>query len=148
MKKAFIIPVLALILLFTCCENNSKSVIYDNDFSNFTMDDDLSWLKGTWKLIKWEEDDNGVMEDDTHIYEYNYLKIAGGEKYSELVEESKRPGESEVSSSTYTVEGYFTLNSNQAGHSNKVNKNKNMLLLSREFALDAEVIFYYTYKKL
>ena len=146
MKKAFIIPVLALILLFTCCENNSKSVIYDNDFSNFTMDDDLSWLEGTWELIKWETDNHGVMEDATHIYEYKYLKIAGGEKSSELVEESKSPGKSEVSSYTYTVEGYFTLN--QAGHSNKVNKNKNMLLLSREFAGDAEVIFYYTYKKL
>ena len=145
MKKVFaIFSVFVVLGLFAACSTSSDP---ESEFSEFSMDGDLSWLEGTWELTKWETNNHGIMQDDTDIYDYQLLIINGGAKDSELVEESKDKDDGTVSRHTYTVEGYFMMNSHEKGHSNKVNQSKTQLLLSREFALDEDIIFNYTFRK-
>lgn len=149
MKKGFSILTLSLVcalFMFSSCA--TSSALEKNDgFVNFSMEGDLSWLQGTWKLEKWETNNHGVKQDNTNIYNYQFLIVNGNQKSSELIETSESAFDGSVSSNAYTVEGYFNMNSHEKGHSNKVNQSKTKLLLTREFALDPEVIFSFTYIK-
>lgn len=145
MKKVFaMFSVFIVLALFTACSSSNTP---KDGFSEFSIDGDLSWLEGTWELTKWETNNHGTMQDDTAIYEYQLLIINGGTKDSELIEESKGRNDSTVSQHSYTVEDYFMMNSHVKGHSNKVNQSKTQLLLSREYALDEDIIFNYTFRK-
>ena len=149
MKKNF--RLFTLILLFTLfilssCATSS-SLKKNEAFFDFSMEEDLSWLQGIWKLEKWETNNHGVKQDDTKMYNYQYLIINGNEKSSELIEKSESSLNGEVSINNYSIEKYFMLNSHESGHSNKVNGARTKLLLTREFALDPDVIFSYTFIK-
>ena len=142
----FSFVLLCALVMFSSCA--STSALEKNvEFSDFTMEDDLTWLQGIWKLEKWETDNHGVKQDNTNIYKNQFLMINGNQKTSELIEMSESSLDGSKSYNNYTVEDYFMLNSHESGHSNKVNESRTKLLLTREYALDPEVIFYFTYTK-
>ena len=151
MKKLFVLGAfIAALCLFSACKTTSVAETTNaplEDFYEFSMNEDLSWLYGTWELVKWETDNHGKWEDCTHIYEYQFLEISGKTKDSTLIEESKSSKTGKIHKYEYTVEKYFTMNNHAKGHFNKVNEEKTTLLLRREFAMDGNVLFYYTFKK-
>ena len=148
MKKIFVILVLIVAVCFlTCCNNSPKEYVYDEDFAEFSIDGNLSWLQGTWKLDKWTTVNNGVEENNTDIYEYKQLVIQGTTKDAVLLEQGKSKYDTKPFSYEYTVQSYLTLNNHEQGHSNQVNKEKSMLLLIRQSYLGPQVLYYTTYKK-
>ena len=143
--SAFTFVLVFTMFIFTACA--TSSALEKNDsYVDFSMEDDLSWLQGKWKLTKWETENHGIKEDNTKIYKYQFLIINGKQKTDKLFDESAS-ADGKLTSNIYSVEDYFMLNSFESGHSNKVNQSKNKLLLTREFALDPEVIFSYTFTK-
>ncbi len=152
MKKVFAIALMLIALIsFTACKSTSSvskpEYINNPNFTEFSLDDDLSWLEGVWELVKWETNEHGKYVDNTYIFEYQTLKINGSSKTSQVIEESKSSKDKKASRHEYTLEKYLTLNNHTKGHANKVNKNKDTLLICREYALDPEVIFHYAFKK-
>ena len=149
MKKSFRGCIVFLLFLFFIFSSFAAlSALEKKDsFVDFSMEEDLSWLQGTWKLEKWETNNHGVKQDDTNIYNYQLLVINGNQKLSELIEKTETSRDGKESLNTYSVEDYFMTNSHESGHSNKVNQKKTKLLLTREFALDPEVIFSFTFIK-
>lgn len=128
-------------------ETKSADSALTKGFSEFTLDEDLSWLEGTWKLTSWKTDNHGKIENSTDKYTYKHLKIRGKEKQSTLIEETLGRNTNSGQAFEYTVEKYLLMNSHLTGNKNLVNDKKTRLLLVREFARDPEVIFYYTYAK-
>ncbi len=132
MKKLFLITViLATITAFTGCNSTAiekpvdpVSYLNDDSFSEFTLDGDLSWLEGTWDLIRWEVDDHGTMKDNTSAWKHHFFEVNGKSKTSQLIEEYKNAKTDKISRYEYSVEKYFTLNNHVKGHFNNVNPEK------------------------
>ncbi|MBR4791880.1 MAG: hypothetical protein IK024_13410 [Treponema sp.] len=135
MKKALFLMVSIISFFFVLgCSADSKA---EPEFVEFSTTGDISWIEGTWELIKWETDNKGTMEDNTNIYVYQYLTISK----DTVVQESKSSSDNKVTSYTYSFNDYFQM------YNHKVNGNKTKILLSREYASDPEVIFYFTFQK-
>ncbi len=150
MKKLFVI---CAVLLTACSLISARpkikalDCINDESFTKFSTDEDLSWLEGKWELLGWQVDNHGKWEDNTKAWKYQYLKIDGKSKDSKLTQETKNSKDGKVSTSEFTVEKYFNMNNHVKGHFNKVNPEKNILVLRREFARDEKVLFYFVFTK-
>ena len=130
--------VTVLALSFVACSSEPE-----DDFTEFTVNGDLSWLEGEWNLVKWEVNNHGQVVDMTDSYEYERLIIAGGTRDSVLTDVTKSPGQ-DANEYVSTVEAYLFANTLI---SNKVNAARNEIKHVREYATDPDVVFSFTYRK-
>ncbi len=125
----------------------SKILAKYKNFSEFSLEDDLAWLEGTWDLTSWKTDNHGKIEDNTKNYGKQFLRINGNLKTSSLIEETTSANFGKINKEEYTIESYFLKNNHQKGNANYVNTKKTQILLSRESENDPEVIAYFLFSK-
>lgn len=109
-------------------EQKSTSKIYDdtNNYVEFKLYDDLSWLKGKWEMIEGYGDDILVFENGTPFSKFDAYK-----------------------SGTYSHSGFVVewISQNDFSDSFYVNENKTELKTVHPWVMDPSVLIVTTYKK-
>ncbi len=147
MKNKYLIGmVLAMLFLFASSVFAETRSDLTKDYTEFTLDGDISWLEGTWKLTNEKSEKNGNIKNVEKIYD-TWLKIRGSEKTSSLIQQSKSIKTNSGFRNTHTVEWYFLNNSRRKSSINMVNDKKTKMLLICEIEQYPDEIFYYTFTK-
>ena len=154
MKKLSVYFIVSLIVSFSLlslsCKNHAGNEPEGNfnepegDFVEFTLESDLSWLEGEWELEKLEVDDHGEVSDKTLFFTSDVLRIEGGTKDSVLVRKYQMAMSTSPEEFSSTVESFLFANSHI---SNKVNRERNVIVYISVDEEDSEKVFYYTYRK-